>query len=226
MGSHPQQRRGTGARLAGEAAGRSAPRASLVRHRQAVGAGRSGCRWHIRPAGAQRMSLESRPWQARRSVVESTQADFVCPADSGALPARPFRAGGNARRGFRVLSGGRRIGTAVRVGGHAGLLCSRGSGYAPRQRDPGPLASGLRKADVAESIAAGGKVFFQGAPVACVRRPGTLGPGGAPARCGSSGRPNEPKRIRAILEDSERQIRKLQEQTGYDLYWRLYFALT
>ena len=27
-------------------------------------------------------------------------------------------------------------------------------------------------------------------------------------------------------EFSERQIRELQEQSGYDLYWRLYFALT
>jgi GT2 family glycosyltransferase len=30
----------------------------------------------------------------------------------------------------------------------------------------------------------------------------------------------------AILERSEREIRELQQQTGFDVYWRLYFALT
>jgi GT2 family glycosyltransferase len=30
----------------------------------------------------------------------------------------------------------------------------------------------------------------------------------------------------AILEESEKQIREIQQQTGFDLYWRLYFALT
>jgi GT2 family glycosyltransferase len=30
----------------------------------------------------------------------------------------------------------------------------------------------------------------------------------------------------AILEQSEQQIREFQQQTGFDLYWRLYFALT
>lgn len=30
----------------------------------------------------------------------------------------------------------------------------------------------------------------------------------------------------AILDQSEREIRELQSITGYDLYWRLYFALT
>jgi GT2 family glycosyltransferase len=30
----------------------------------------------------------------------------------------------------------------------------------------------------------------------------------------------------AVLEESEREIRALQKSTGYDLYWRLYFALT
>jgi len=29
-----------------------------------------------------------------------------------------------------------------------------------------------------------------------------------------------------VLEQSEREIKALQESTGYDLYWRLYFALT
>ncbi len=31
--------------------------------------------------------------------------------------------------------------------------------------------------------------------------------------------------VRAI-EDSERQLRRLQDATGYDLYWKVYFALT
>jgi len=30
----------------------------------------------------------------------------------------------------------------------------------------------------------------------------------------------------AIIEQSENEIRKIQQQTGFDLYWRLYFALT
>jgi hypothetical protein len=30
----------------------------------------------------------------------------------------------------------------------------------------------------------------------------------------------------AILEQSEQQIRDIQQVTGFDLYWRLYFALT
>ena len=30
----------------------------------------------------------------------------------------------------------------------------------------------------------------------------------------------------AILEQSEHEIREMQESTGFDLYWRLYFALT
>lgn len=30
----------------------------------------------------------------------------------------------------------------------------------------------------------------------------------------------------AIIEESEKEIRDLQESTGFDLYWRLYFALT
>jgi hypothetical protein len=29
-----------------------------------------------------------------------------------------------------------------------------------------------------------------------------------------------------ILEQSERQIREIQQSTGFDWYWRLYFALT
>lgn len=30
----------------------------------------------------------------------------------------------------------------------------------------------------------------------------------------------------AIIEESERELREFQQQTGFDLYWRLYFALT
>lgn len=30
----------------------------------------------------------------------------------------------------------------------------------------------------------------------------------------------------AIIEESEKEIRELQQSTGFDLYWRLYFALT
>jgi GT2 family glycosyltransferase len=33
------------------------------------------------------------------------------------------------------------------------------------------------------------------------------------------------KRMDGILRDSERLIRELQERTGFDLFWRLYFAL-
>jgi hypothetical protein len=30
----------------------------------------------------------------------------------------------------------------------------------------------------------------------------------------------------AILEQSEKEIREIQQLTGFDLYWRVYFALT
>ena len=33
-------------------------------------------------------------------------------------------------------------------------------------------------------------------------------------------------RFPAILEQSEGEIRELQSLSGFDLYWRLYFALT
>jgi hypothetical protein len=33
-------------------------------------------------------------------------------------------------------------------------------------------------------------------------------------------------RIAAVLEASEADIRRLQQASGMDLYWRLYFALT
>lgn len=33
-------------------------------------------------------------------------------------------------------------------------------------------------------------------------------------------------RLREILEDSEREILALQQKTGFDIYWKLYFALT
>jgi hypothetical protein len=38
-------------------------------------------------------------------------------------------------------------------------------------------------------------------------------------------RPEHP-RLAAILSGCERDIQTLQKQTGYDLFWRLYFALT
>jgi len=39
----------------------------------------------------------------------------------------------------------------------------------------------------------------------------------------SSPRPKAPERLQAVLRDSERQIRSLQEQGGWDWYWRAYF---
>ena len=40
-------------------------------------------------------------------------------------------------------------------------------------------------------------------------------------------RSNPPdSRLREVLEASERQIHDLQQETGFDWYWRLYFALT
>jgi hypothetical protein len=41
-----------------------------------------------------------------------------------------------------------------------------------------------------------------------------------------AGRGESCSRIPAILAESEGEIRELQSQTGFDLYWRLYFALT
>jgi GT2 family glycosyltransferase len=35
-----------------------------------------------------------------------------------------------------------------------------------------------------------------------------------------------PPAVLAILEESEREIRELQQATGFDLYWKAYFALT
>ncbi|HLJ44991.1 MAG TPA: glycosyltransferase family 2 protein [Bryobacteraceae bacterium] len=43
---------------------------------------------------------------------------------------------------------------------------------------------------------------------------------------GVRGRSQHDSAISAILHESEAEIRELQQQTGYDLYWRVYFALT
>ena len=42
---------------------------------------------------------------------------------------------------------------------------------------------------------------------------------------GARGTPGHPEALSAILDESENEIHDLQRQTGYDLYWRLYFAL-
>ena len=39
-------------------------------------------------------------------------------------------------------------------------------------------------------------------------------------------RGNYSVKLPAILERSENELRELQQLTGYDLYWKLYFALT
>jgi hypothetical protein len=36
----------------------------------------------------------------------------------------------------------------------------------------------------------------------------------------------EPGRLLAILRESEREIGLVQRRTGFDWYWRVYFALT
>jgi GT2 family glycosyltransferase len=36
----------------------------------------------------------------------------------------------------------------------------------------------------------------------------------------------ESQRLEELLRESERQLQDLQRQTGFDLYWRIYFALT
>ena len=39
-------------------------------------------------------------------------------------------------------------------------------------------------------------------------------------------RPVEAGRLKAVLEESERQLERIQRSTGYDWYWRMYFSLT
>jgi hypothetical protein len=39
-------------------------------------------------------------------------------------------------------------------------------------------------------------------------------------------RGDSPANLTAIVENSENEIREIQRLTGFDLYWRLYFALT
>ncbi len=46
------------------------------------------------------------------------------------------------------------------------------------------------------------------------------------ARRNSTGLPMEPAQLLRILTESEREIRNMQRRTGFDWYWRLYFALT
>jgi GT2 family glycosyltransferase len=46
------------------------------------------------------------------------------------------------------------------------------------------------------------------------------------ARKSASGLENEPDRLDQILRDSEREIFRIQRLTGFDRYWRVYFALT
>ena len=43
----------------------------------------------------------------------------------------------------------------------------------------------------------------------------------------STGRshPPAPEAVRGLLEESERTIFELQQQSGFDLYWRIYFWL-
>jgi GT2 family glycosyltransferase len=46
------------------------------------------------------------------------------------------------------------------------------------------------------------------------------------ARLGASGVRVGPDRLAQILGDSENEIRDVQRRTGFDWYWRMYFALT
>ena len=46
------------------------------------------------------------------------------------------------------------------------------------------------------------------------------------ARQSASGFDIEPDRLGEILRDSEREIRRIQQLTGFDRYWRVYFTLT
>jgi hypothetical protein len=36
----------------------------------------------------------------------------------------------------------------------------------------------------------------------------------------------DPDRLDQILRDAEREIRRVQLRTGFDRFWRVYFALT
>ena len=47
-----------------------------------------------------------------------------------------------------------------------------------------------------------------------------------PVRKGAPRLPVEADRLRRILRESEQEIRCLQHRTGFDWYWRVYFALT
>jgi len=62
--------------------------------------------------------------------------------------------------------------------------------------------------------------FRHGAPLACIR--GKL----EGLRQFRRARGNSPAAVPQILAESEAEIRELQRLTGFDLYWRLYFALT
>jgi hypothetical protein len=42
----------------------------------------------------------------------------------------------------------------------------------------------------------------------------------------ASSRESEAGDVRGIVEESEKDLLALQQRTGFDLYWRLYFALT
>ena len=46
------------------------------------------------------------------------------------------------------------------------------------------------------------------------------------ARQGSGRVETEPKRLLQVLTESEHEIRDMQRRTGFDWYWRVYFALT
>lgn len=50
--------------------------------------------------------------------------------------------------------------------------------------------------------------------------------GFATARKGGPARRAEPHRLLQILQESEQEIRHIQRRTGFDWYWRVYFALT
>ena len=125
------------------------------------------------------------------------------------------------------------------------IICPGGSRLSPGQRDAGPVAPGHGAKDCAQSVTAGGETLSAELDLtlwlASSHRSDFMGIRRAPARgavklrCGQGrkvcaqfrgARGKHCPRFPAVVEQSENEIREIQQLTGFDLYWRLYFALT
>ena len=179
----------------------------------------------------------------RRSWNQPREIRFA-PFTAALFRAELFERVGLLDEDSRVLSGGHRLRNPLRRRWTYRPLRSRGRRLPPRQRHPGTLASGHGPENFPQPVTFSGETLSPQMDLtlwlADFRRPNVMGIHRAyatersrlPRRQAGRSPPFRKSRgescanLTAILERSEREIRELQSLTGFDLYWRLYFALT